>query len=79
MRILSAYLNIVRRAGLVANAFSEKSCISYTSVVCVLLLYKLHCIGVELSVGTDLVGAHDFIAMIILVVLKGSCCVRNFD
>ena len=41
MRILSTYINIVRRVGMVANAFSKKSCISYTRIVCVLLLYTL--------------------------------------
>ena len=38
---LSTYFDNVTRAGLVANAFSKESCISYTRVVCVLLLYKL--------------------------------------
>jgi predicted PurR-regulated permease PerM len=48
-------MEIIWRADLVVNAFSKKLCTSYMKIVCILLMFKLYCIGVGLSVGTDLV------------------------
>lgn len=56
MRILFVCINNIGRADMTAVAFSKKFRIYFTRIVCVLLVYKLYCIRVGWSVGTDLVG-----------------------